>query len=378
MFEGNSVAELECGGQAWAINNLVPLDRNGIPRVALKVPGKRGTPVRAVLATILSAAFMWTEAEAAPLQYLTGAGDKAAPVVSLTWGLLVISVLVIVIVGLLLAAAIWRRPGQAWTPGGKTSLTHHEGGRDWIWVGVGISTLVLLISVVWTVQVLAGIQAPAQKPALTIEITGRQWWWQVRYLSPKGRQFVTANEIHIPVGVPVRLKLVGGDVIHSFWVPQLAGKMDTIPGQTNETWIEAGTRGIYRGQCTEYCGVQHTHMGFLVIAQSPEDFHKWWDQQLTAPPPPTGSALLGKEGFQKHCGNCHSVRGSEANGSFGPDLSHLMQRSTIAAGQLPNDGPSLASWISDPQSLKPGTLMPALHLSKTELADIHAYLNTLD
>ncbi len=338
-----------------------------------------GQSVRALQAAILSAAFMWTSAQAAPLQYLTGSGDKAAPVVSLTWGLLVISIVVVAIIGLLLAAAIWRRPGEVWTPGGKTALKPHEGGLDWLWIGVGVSTVVLLFSVVWTVKVLADIQAPIQKPAATIEVTGRQWWWQVRYLTDNSaRPFATANEIHIPVGIPVRLRLVGGDVIHSFWVPQLAGKMDAIPGQTNETWIEAATPGIYRGQCTEYCGVQHTHMSFLVVAQSPEDFRKWWDEQLTPAASPTGRAQLGQADFQKHCGNCHSVRGTQANGSFGPDLSHLMQRTTIAAGQLPNNAQSLTSWISNPQRMKPGTLMPVLPLSKVELADIHIYLSTLD
>lgn len=349
-------------------------------RRCVEVPEGAGpTLVRAIQAAILSAAFMWAPAQAAPLQYLTGAGEKAAPVVRLTWGLLFISIAVIVIIAVLLAGAIWRRPGEAWTPGAKRALGPHDGGLNWLWIGVGISTLALLFSVIWTVRVLAEIQAPTSKPAVSIEITGRQWWWQVRYRSDgSAPSFVTANEIHIPVGVPIRLKLMGGDVIHSFWVPQLAGKMDAIPGQTNETWIEAAAPGVYRGQCTEYCGLQHTHMGFLVVAQSPADFRKWWDHELTPPSPPTGQARIGEAQFQKHCGNCHSVRGTQATGSFGPDLSHLMQRSTVAAGQLPNNGPVLARWISDPQSLKPGTLMPKLPLSKPQLADIRSYLDSLD
>ncbi len=335
--------------------------------------------MRAFQAAILSAALIPTGADAAPLQYLTGAGEKAAPVVSLTWGLLIISIAVIVIIALLLAGAIWRRPGENWTPGGKTALQGHAGGLDWLWIGVGVSTLVLLFSIVWTVKVLADIQTPAQRPAATIEITARQWWWQVRYLSDdKAREFVTANEIHIPVGRPVRLELVGGDVIHSFWVPQLAGKMDAIPGQTNETWIEASVPGTYRGQCTEYCGLQHSHMGFLVVAETEGGFRDWWKHELASPAPPSGHAQLGQADFQMHCANCHAVRGTEAAGALGPDLSHLMQRTTIAAGQLPNNGPVLAHWIADPQSLKPGSLMPAPPLSETELADIHAYLKTLD
>jgi cytochrome c oxidase subunit 2 len=318
-------------------------------------------------------------AQAAPLQYLTGAGDKATPVVWLTWGVLLISIAVIVIIGLLLAGAIWHRPGQAWTTGGRTALLPHEGGLNWLWIGVGISTLVLLFSVVWTVKVLAQIQAPPGPPAVTIEITGRQWWWQVRYLdSDVSRQFTTANEIHIPTGVPVRLKLIGGDVIHSFWVPQLAGKMDAIPGQTNETWIEAGAPGVYRGQCTEYCGIEHARMAILVVAEPDSDFRKWWSRQLVVSSAPQGRALAGQEEFVSHCGGCHAVRGTEAAGALGPDLSHLMQRTTLASGVLPNDAPTLAHWIADPQSLKPGSLMPAPSLSETELADVHAYLKTLN
>lgn len=301
------------------------------------------------------------------------------PVVWLTWGLLCISLAVIVIIGLLLAGAIWRRPAQAWSAGERGELLPHQGGLNWLWIGVGISTLVLFFSIVWTVKVLAGIQTPVTKPAFTLEITGRQWWWQVRYLSgDPARNFTTANEIHIPAGQPVRLKLIGGDVIHSFWVPQLAGKMDAIPGQTNETWIEASAPGVYRGQCTEYCGVQHAHMSLLTIVQTPGDFQKWWQKQLAAPAGMNGRALQGRQDFQAHCGNCHAIRGTEAGGALGPDLSHLMQRTTLAAVTLPNNRQALAHWIADPQSLKPGALMPSPALSDDELANIDAYLNSLD
>jgi cytochrome c oxidase subunit 2 len=318
-------------------------------------------------------------AEAAPLQYLSGAGDKAISLAPLTWGVLLISVTVIVVIVMLLAAAIWHRPGQNWTLGEKSALQSDQGGLNWLWIGVGLSTLVLLFSIVWTVKVLASIQTPSVKPAVTIEITGKQWWWQARYLSDDvSRSFTTANEIHIPVGVPVRLKLIGGDVIHSFWVPQLAGKMDAIPGQTNETWIEARMPGVYRGQCTEYCGLQHANMGLLAVAQTQADFQKWWTHQLAAPVPPSGRAQAGQADFQMRCANCHTVRGTEAAGALGPDLSHLMQRTTIAAATLPNNGPALENWISDPQHAKPGSMMPAPSLSENELVNIHTYLKTLD
>lgn len=319
------------------------------------------------------------DAQAAPLQYLSGAGVKAAPVVPLTWGVLIISIVVIAIIAGLLVAALWHRPAAAWVKGEKTDVLPDKGGLDWLWIGVGLSTLALLFTVIWTVKVLADIEGPPARPALTIEVTAHQWWWQVRYLPDDvSRQFTTANEIHIPVGQPVRLKLIGGDVIHSFWVPQLAGKMDAIPGQTNETWIEASAPGVYRGQCTEYCGLQHARMGFLVIAEPPVRFRAWWARQLAAPPAPQGVASKGQADFQIHCGNCHTVRGTAAAGALGPDLSHLMLRRTIAAATLPNSGPTLAHWIADPQSVKPGALMPAPMLSETELADIHAYLKTLD
>lgn len=336
--------------------------------------------VRAIqAATIVIGALFSTAAGAAPLQYLSGAGEKAAPVVWLTWGLLLISVAVLIIVGLLLAAAVWRRPGFRWSPGERMAVQPDVGGLGWLWIGVGVSTLVLLFSIVWTVKVLAGIEAPPAAPAVTIEITGKQWWWRARYLSNDvARQFTTANEIHIPVGSPVRLRLVGGDVIHSFWVPQLAGKMDAIPGQTNETWIEASRPGTYRGQCTEYCGLEHARMGILVVAQSPAEFQAWWAHQLASPAPPHGAAQAGQQDFQMHCASCHTVRGTDAAGALGPDLSHLMLRTTIAAAMLPNDGPTLAHWIADPQSLKPGSMMPAPALSGQELADVQAYLKTLD
>jgi cytochrome c oxidase subunit 2 len=315
--------------------------------------------------------------QAAPLQYLSGAGDKARPVVGLTWGVLAISLIVIFVIAALLVGAIWHRPGlEGAELSGRPPLGKAEGGLNWLWIGVGVTTLALLFSIVWTVQVLARVQAPATKPAVTIEVTARQWWWEVRYLGDDPSQnFTTANEIHIPVGQPVRFRLIGGDVIHSFWVPALGGKMDAIPGQTNETWLEADKPGTYRGQCTEYCGLQHAHMGLVMIAQAPAAFHQWWTHQLDAPVQTAASA--GPSAFVMHCGGCHMVRGTDAAGVLGPDLSHLMQRTTIAAGTLPNTPAMLTHWITDPQAIKPGALMQAPELTGTDLAAIHAYLETL-
>lgn len=313
-----------------------------------------------------------------PLNYLTGFGAKADATAPLTWGVTLISLAVIVIISLLLVGGIWRRPGVIAPPGTRLDVGPDTGGLGWLWIGVGVSSLVLLFSVVWTVAVIAQIANPPAKPSVVIEVTGRQWWWQVRYLNDDpSRIFTTANEIHIPAGKPVLFRLLGGDVIHSFWVPALAGKTDLVPGQLNETWLEARKPGTYRGQCTEYCGIEHAKMAFVVVADRPADFARWQAHQLQSASAPSGNAATGEAAFNIHCGSCHAVRGTDAAGALGPDLSHLMQRKTIAAGILPNDPADLAKWISDPQGVKPGNLMQKPELSDAELADIDAYLGTL-
>lgn len=317
---------------------------------------------------------------AAPLNYLLGHGDKAYPVVALTWGVTIISALVIVIIALLVSGAAWHRRGLAFeAPGRQLEVSRPQRGPSWIWIGVGLSTLVLLFAILWTMRVLAQVAYPPEAAPFTIEVTGRQWWWQVRYLAEDTKRlFTTANEIHIPTGVAVKFKLVGGDVIHSFWVPALAGKTDTIPGQTNETWLEATRAGAYRGQCTEYCGVEHAHMGLIVVAQTPREFRAWWNHQLESPAAiSNGQVSAGQIDFNMHCGSCHAIRGTEAAGILGPDLSHLMTRKTIAAVTLPNTPENLVRWISDPQGVKPGSLMQKPELTSHELADILAYLKSL-
>lgn len=315
-----------------------------------------------------------------PLSYLTGHGAKVDPVVALTWGLLVLSIAVVVVISALVLAGTLRRRA----PGGadaieQVTIAPEGGGLNWIIIGLLISVPLLVGSLVWTVVVLAAVNSPAQKAALTIEVTGEQWWWKARYLSDDPSQvFTTANEIHIPAGQPVRVKLIGADVIHAFWVPSLTGKTQAIPGQTNETWIEAHEPGRYRGQCTEFCGWQHAHMAFFVIAQPPAEFEAWRTAQLrTAPEPATPALLSAEQTFVYHCGACHAVRGTAAGGSVAPDLTHLMSRDTIAAGTLPNTIGNLSGWIADPQAIKPGTRMPNLYLSGPELQDVRTYLATL-
>jgi cytochrome c oxidase subunit 2 len=318
----------------------------------------------------------------APMNYLTGYGPRAHPVTALTWGLLALSIAVVVIMTVLVIAAMSRRgrPRIVADAAGKLPVDRPVGGIDWIVIGIAATSVALLASLVWTMTVLAHIAAPPTEPGLTLEITGHQWWWQVRYTDAQpSRVFTTANEIHIPVNTPVRVRLRSDDVIHSFWVPALSGKMDLIPGQVNETWIEADKPGSYPGRCAEYCGVQHANMAFSVVAQSADDFQRWWEHELAAPPAAANDVIAsGQRLFQMRCGGCHSVRGTAAGGIYGPDLSHLMDRGALAAGALPNTPAHLAGWIADPQRAKPGNQMPDLALPGPELGKIGAYLQTLD
>lgn len=329
----------------------------------------------AVLALALPAA---AETAAPPMGYLTGHGSMTDPISSLGLGLLWVSIAVFLITtALLIGALVRRRQPQAGQ--GATALERSGSGLPWIYIGTGISTAVLFGCAVWTMVVLAAVAAPNSTPALTLEVRSHMWWWEVRYLSDDPSQiFTTANEIHIPVGQPVRMRLIGDDVIHAFWVPALAGKMQMIPGQTNITWIEAREPGTYRGQCTQYCGLQHANMAFAVIAEPATQFAAWRSSQLTAAPLPTaGVAADGQVRFGARCAICHTVRGTEAGGILGPDLTHLMSRQTIAAGTLTNTETNLANWIAHPQAIKPGNQMPDISLSEPDLRSITAFLETL-
>lgn len=313
-----------------------------------------------------------------PLGYLSGFGPKAWPVVALTWGLLGISVAVVLIIGVFVLMGVWRRRSSALAVEGEP-VVRGGNGLPWLYWGVGISSVALLGSLVWTVVVLAAVNGPPAPPALTIEVTGQQWWWKARYLSADpSRIFETADEVHIPVGKPVRVRLISTDVIHSFWVPKLSGKMDTIPGQVNETWIEASRPGRYAGHCAEYCGEQHANMALVVVAEPPDQFQAWWNAQLRPAPAATSHEVaLGERQFEFRCGACHAVRGTNAGGTVAPDLTHLMSRSIIAGGVLPNTIANLSGWIANPQDIKPGTRMPNLYLSGPELQDIRSFLLTL-
>jgi cytochrome c oxidase subunit II len=316
----------------------------------------------------------------APMTFMQTFGPAADPITWLGWGMTVMCSAVVVVIGALLLGALWGRASRfASGDLSQLAIVRGESGLNWIYIGVGVSTAILFGMITWTLITLNAVASPSGTPAFTIEIRGHQWWWEARYIGQTAdRTFTTANELHVPVGRPVHLELLSDDVIHSFWIPALAGKTDVIPGQTNVAWLEAAKPGIYRGQCTEYCGEQHAQMAMYVIADPPAEFQSWWDGQLAAAPEPNSDALVrGQTIVTERCGVCHAIRGTSAGGIVGPELTHLMSRRTIAAGTLPNDRENLARWISHAQEIKPGNRMPTLALPPAELAAAAAYLQTL-
>ncbi|OLP57929.1 cytochrome c oxidase subunit II [Xaviernesmea oryzae] len=217
-------------------------------------------------------------------------------------------------------------------------------------------------------------------PEVVIRVKAQQWWWQFTYPNADGEPaFQSANELHIPVGRRIRLELEALDVVHSLWIPSLAGKLDMIPGRKNILTLQALRPGTYRGQCAEFCGLQHSHMAFAVVAETAADYQRWWlAQAAPASLPQTEEARAGQAVFMaKPCAACHTIRGTEARGSTGPDLTHVGSRATIGAGLLERTRGSLAAWIADPQTLKPGNNMPLVPLSSDELRQVSAYLDAL-
>ena len=215
---------------------------------------------------------------------------------------------------------------------------------------------------------------------LSVTVTGKQWWWDIVYNSADASKTLrTANELHLPVGVPTRILLNSSDVIHSFWVPSLGGKQDLIPGRDNDITIVPTKTGIFRGQCAEYCGTQHAHMALVVVVESYPDFLKWWQHQLQpAITPATPQALAGYRYVTSGpCSACHAIGGTPASAQVAPDLTHLASRKSLAAGTLPMSKGNLYGWIADPQSLKPGSKMPTVGLEPNELHAVVAYLESL-
>jgi cytochrome c oxidase subunit 2 len=317
-------------------------------------------------------------------------GGPSAERIGDLWNLmLVASTVVTGLVLLAFAWALWhKRPSGLAAEADRAADA--RGARVMVGAGAVIPAIILGVLLVITMRVLGAVSLPSHtlaQPddppvpgALTVKVTGRQYWWEVEYLDAEPqRQFETANELRIPVGRRVLVRLATDDVIHSFWVPGLGGKMDLVPGRTNVTFIAASRPGVWRGQCAEFCGVQHAKMAFVVVAEPPDRWEAWAARQrMPAAAPRDSLALADREAFvATGCALCHAVRGTPARGELGPDLTHLASRLTLAAGTLPNTPGHRYGWIANPQAIKPGNKMPAVPLSPQQLDAIVRYLGTL-
>lgn len=309
-------------------------------------------------------------------------GPAASRIATTSWAMVIVFLLVSLVMWVLIVWVAVRRRG---------TLEEHApvdigGGQGWIAIGgMLIPFIVLSGFFILGLNLMASfpIHNPMNQKALKpdILIIGHQWWWEVHYLDgPPDMQFTTANEIHIPAGKPVTIELESADVIHAFWVPTLHGKVDMIPGHPNFIRIEASHPGNFAGECAEYCGEQHAHMRLLVVAQDPDEYQAWTQQQVKpAVEPTTPDAIAGEQIFLAGpCSMCHEIRGTLAGGSVAPDLTHLAGRQFIGADSFPNNSAYLEAWITHAQSLKPGALMPNLtQFTGVQLQDLVAYLQQL-
>jgi cytochrome c oxidase subunit II len=339
----------------------------------------------------LLAAFLAACAKNAPQDYLKPVGESAIQADKLLKMTLVVAGIVFVLVegGLIMFVFKFRRRSDTEAP----VQTHGNSRAEFIWTLIPV--VILAVVAVPTVK---GIFAFAEVPkgdVLTVEVHGKQWWWEYRYpgLGAKpGEPLVTANELHMPTGKPVFLKMTADDVIHSFWVPKLSGKQDVVPGRINTMTLQSDTEGVFLGQCAEYCGTSHALMRLKVFVHSPEDFERWVEEQRQVPQPPVSNSLAarGQDLFINGrgggsfgdagpaCASCHTVAGVErAIGVTGPNLTHLYSRTTFAGAVFPTTPEKLTNWLKDPPKEKPGSVMPKLELTDDEIRALVAYLETL-
>lgn len=314
---------------------------------------------------------------------LEPSGPQASRIASLFWFAVSAAVAMYLLTMAALAFALWRsrRRGDAH----RETDDAHDAPRERAMTrgvagGIALTVVVLLTFLAYDLSV-GRAMTPAPRPnPLVISVTGLQWWWKVEYPdSTPQKRITTANEIHIPVGEPVVLLLSSRDVIHSIWVPNLAGKKDLVPGYTQSAWFQADTAGVYRGQCAEFCGHQHALMGLVVIAEPRADFERWQESARKPQAPPTDStAVRGEQLFLGGtCVMCHAIDGTPAGSRNGPDLTHFATRRTIASASLANTRENLSRWITNPQGIKPGTRMPPASLTPEELDALLAYLGSL-
>jgi cytochrome c oxidase subunit 2 len=303
-----------------------------------------------------------------PPPVLDPAGPFAGPVTTVAWGLFAMGAIVLAVVLAATGAALF----------GPRRWRARLGGERLVWIGgFAFPVVVLTGLLIYGLTLTRHLTAPPAPGEVRVRVTGEMWWWRVGYLDASGQEaFQDANEIHIPAGRPVVLELEAADVIHSLWIPRLAGKLDMIPGRRNLLRLQADRPGVYAAQCAEFCGGPHALMGLVVIAHPPHDYANWRARQAA---PATALQGGGAEVFAAAgCGACHTVRGTVANGLAGPDLTHVGSRRTLGAGVLPNHQGTLAAWIADSQAIKPGNRMPAYPvLGGPELRALAAYLEGL-
>jgi cytochrome c oxidase subunit II len=315
---------------------------------------------------------------------LAPASPSAKATTDLTWIIFGIATVVFVVVeGLLLVAALkFRRKSASGLQ--KDSLPKQIEGNRWLEIGWTLTPVIVLAAVyLISVNVLREIaylpntssQTVDDPPPIHVRVVGHQWWWEIQY--PE-LHIVTANEIHVPLNTVIDIDLESADVIHSFWVPQLGGKIDAIPGHVNHTWFEATQAGSYHGQCAEYCGLEHADMRFEVVAETPDQFQTWVVLQQAPAILATGDAAKGEQVFMSSaCTSCHTISGTNAQGKVGPDLTHFGSRQIFAGGVMENTPQNLAEWLANPQKVKPGTQMPDLGLSPDQISTLVAFLESL-
>jgi cytochrome c oxidase subunit 2 len=343
---------------------------------------KRMRALRVLLVTSLSAA---TAAAAEPTSQSTGLTNIFAPestpaksIFDLSLFVLAITAVIFVVVFTLLVYAVVKFHSRGADGNREPAQVYGSTQIELAWTVIPV--LIVVVLFLATARVIHAVQ-DAPKPATSVEVTaiGHQFWWEFRY--PK-LGIVTANELHIPVSDPARptptfLKLLSADTDHSFWIPQLAGKTDLIPNRVNEMWMDPHRTGIFLGQCAQYCGTQHAKMLLRVSVDSREDFDQWVRAQQQ-PAVEDQSVTAGRRIFETTaCINCHAIAGTAATGRFGPDLTHLMSRRTIASGAAENTTEKLRLWIENPDAIKPGSLMPAMKLNDADLDALVRYLETL-
>jgi cytochrome c oxidase subunit 2 len=337
---------------------------------------------RTVLLIFWSARLLWAFEPAGSSAHGTNifvpASTPAKSIANLSVFVLVITGIIFAVVFALLFYSIVKFRARATDAGREPAQVYGSTQIELAWTIIPI--LIVVVLFLATARVIHAIQdVPEPADAVQVTAIGHQYWWEFRY--PK-LGIVTANELHIPVSdpshpTPTFLQLLSADTDHSFWVPELAGKTDLIPNHPNRMWMDPQHAGIFLGQCAQYCGTQHAKMLLRVSVDSPEDFAAWVRDQQSLPVEDTG-AIAGRRTFESNaCMNCHAVAGTAADGRFGPDLTHLMSRTTIAAGAAQNTHDNLRLWVQDPSAIKPGSLMPAMKLSDADLDAVVSYMETL-